>query len=218
MNQYFGNFEIIRYNNNNMIDIMDRTAILNSIFGDVYAFYPYHVKDGMRADTVAEKYYGDPDLVWLVYFSNNIVDPYHDWPMDEYTFNKFIIDKYGSISAANDTIVDYRVNWFEDTSVITQQQYNNLLPNLKKYWTPQLDLNNIPKGWIRKELNISANATAADGTITLSVPSSELLYWVSVSGMDFEREDNAKKANIRLLDSRLAPIAVANIEKLLAIQ
>jgi hypothetical protein len=55
MERYFDNFPVINYNNKLMVNIMDRTAILNSVFGDVYAFYPYHVKNGMRAEVVAEK-------------------------------------------------------------------------------------------------------------------------------------------------------------------
>jgi hypothetical protein len=85
--EYFQNFQIVNYDNTNAVNIMERCAILNSIFKSVYTFYPYQVKNGMRARTVAERYYGDPNLEWLVYFSNEIVDPYHQWPMDENTFN-----------------------------------------------------------------------------------------------------------------------------------
>lgn len=247
MNQYFGNFPLINYNNRVMYNIMDRTAILNSVFGDVYAFYPYHVKNGMRADTVAERYYGDPDLVWLVYFSNNIVDPYHDWPMDDNTFNTFIADKYGSVQQAYETIVDYRINWFEDTRTLSQLQYNSLQGWEKKYWTPVFDINNNAQGWVRKELDISAVSVDINGTIYLSPPSvqppvnitvpeitgitalgqtisvdtgtwesGEEIYWTSVSAYDYEQEQNADKSNIRLLDAKLAPVAVANIEKLMS--
>jgi hypothetical protein len=163
-----------------------------------------------------KKYYGNPDLVWLVYFSNNIVDPYHDWPMDDSTFNKFIGEKYGSVQAANQTIVDYRINWFEDTRSLSQSQYNSLMPYEKKYWTPQFDMNNTPQAWVRKELDINANAQDAQGNITLSVPTEEHTYWIGVTALDYEREENAKKSNIRLLDSKLAPVAIANIETLLA--
>src|SRR4051812_41475730 len=124
MDRYFGNFSLIRYNNSTVIDITQRTAILTSIFGDNYAFYPYHVKNGLRAEQVAEKYYGSDDLVWLVYFSNSIVDPYHEWTMDEDTFNAHIIKAYGSIQAARTTIVKYRVNWYEDTRQLTKIQHD----------------------------------------------------------------------------------------------
>lgn len=217
MSKYFTNFSLIRYNGARAIDITERAAIMTRIFGNNYAFYPYHVKNGMRADTVAERYYGDPDLVWLVYFSNNIVDPYHEWPMDEDTFNAHLISKYGSIDAARNIVVKYRVNWYEDTRELTRIQYNSLPPVEKKYWTPEFDNNNNPAFYRRKEIDFVAVAQDGNGNVSLSIPSNESSYWEAVSAYDIEEEENAKKSHIRLLDARFAATAVSNIKELLAV-
>jgi hypothetical protein len=215
MSRYFDNFRLIRYNNSLSINITQRAAILDSVFGDNYAFYPYQVKNGMRAEQVAEKYYGDPDLVWLVYFSNNIVDPYHDWAMDEETFNTHLIKKYGSVQSAHQTIVKYRINWYEDTRELTKIQYDSLPWYEKKYWTPEFDMNNLPLQYVRKPMDFIANFQDSDGTVTLSVDSEESEYWVAVTAYDVENEENTKKAHIRLLDSRLASTAQTNLRSLL---
>jgi hypothetical protein len=42
--EYFQNFQAYHYGNTNAMNIMERCAILNSIFKNVYTFYPYQVK------------------------------------------------------------------------------------------------------------------------------------------------------------------------------
>jgi hypothetical protein len=214
MNRYFQNFAPVQYGSRVAINIMERTAILNSIFKNVYTFYPYQVKDGMRARTIAERYYGDPNLDWLVYFSNNIVDPYHQWPMDKDTFNAHVIEKYGSIQAARTKIISYRVNWYEDDRVLSRLQYNSLPHYEKKYWTPVFDDNNIVAGWKRREMDHLAIAQDGDGNVTLSIDETEQEYWIAVTALDYEEEENAKKSNIKLLDSKLVTTAVDNLKRL----
>lgn len=217
MNEYFSQFPIIQYNGSPIIDVTNRVAILNKVFGDRYAFYPYTVKNGMRAEQVADKYYGDPNLVWLVYLSNNIIDPYYQWPMTDENLNAFIEKKYGSLSAASSKIAFYRVNWYEDDTVITSAEYNNLDTTLKKYWEPRLDQFNKPSTYVRKELDHKIVGRDGDGTVDiLPVPDIEKPYWSAVSQYDVEVESNADKANIRLLDNRLSSIAVQNLKELLS--
>ena len=216
MERYFGNFPFIAYGNSSAINIMEGTAILNSIFKNVYTFYPYQVKDGMRARTVAERYYGTPELEWLVYFSNNIVDPYHQWPMDKKTFDSFLIEKYGSVSAARNTVISYRINWYEDDRTLSKLQYDSLPSYERKYWNPVFDINHAPLHFVRKELDYLAVAQDGDGNITLSIPEEEQAYWSAVTALDFEEEENAKKANIQLLDSKLVSTAVDNIQTLMS--
>ena len=64
-----------------------------------YAFYPYQVKQGDRPDTVSEGYYGRFFYSWIVYLSNNILDPYFQWQMTQQIFQEFITEKYGYVLA-----------------------------------------------------------------------------------------------------------------------
>lgn len=216
MNEYFKSFPLVRYDNNVMINITNRVAILNKIFSNRYAFYPYEVKNGMRADQVAERYYGDPDLVWLVYLSNNIVDPYHQWTMDEDTFNTHVIAKYGSVSEAQSRVAYYRVNWYEDNTSMSVSDFNDLPGNEKKYWEAELDQYNIPIAYVRKEMDHKVVAVDEDGDINnSSIDPSELSYWTPVTMYDIEVEENRNKASIRLLDNRLSTAAIENLKELL---
>lgn len=215
MNSYFSNFELIPYNNLLMVNIAERAVILNKIFSNRYVFYPYTVKNGMRPEQVAEKYYGDPNLVWIVYLSNNIIDPYYDWTMDDETFNQYLTSKYGSVDTAKSTVAGYRVNWYEDTTILSTDQYAFLNDYEKKYWTPNFNEWGVPISYVRKRIDISLSSKDANGVVVNTAPTLEHSYWESFSQYDVEEENNVRKSHIRLLDNRLAQSAATNLRELL---
>lgn len=59
-------------------------------------FEAYFIPDGMRPDMVAQAFYGDPDLDWVILISNNILDIYDQWPKDTVSLNNYVLDKYGN--------------------------------------------------------------------------------------------------------------------------
>jgi hypothetical protein len=99
-------------------------------------------------------YYGDTGYDWLVYYSNNIVDPYYDWYMDTNTFNKFVADKYGSLTDARRKIQYFRSNYVSDDSMITPSVYASLSSNQKRFWAPVTNLNNNVIRYERKREDI----------------------------------------------------------------
>ena len=57
-------------------------------------FNEYYIPDGMRPDMVAQKFYGDSELDWIILLSNNITDIYTQWPKRENALNSFVANKY----------------------------------------------------------------------------------------------------------------------------
>jgi hypothetical protein len=117
------------------------------------AFYPYTIVDGERPDNIAANYYEDPRYSWLVYFSNNIIDPYYDWPLTTKEFDSFINSKYGTKKSASEKIVFWRDNWRDDDTIKSIAGYEALTKNLKKYFTPISGYNNNVTGYVRAESN-----------------------------------------------------------------
>lgn len=125
MAKYFENFPVIEYNGKLVRDITRRNEFLNSIRTNPYLFLPYTVKEGERPEDVAEFYYGSVDYVWLVYLANNIVDPYHEWPMDEFTFNEYLIEKYAEQSGLKgQEVVDWTRADIEDNILYYYKELN----------------------------------------------------------------------------------------------
>lgn len=75
---------------------------INSFRG--LAIRPYLVQNGERPDSVSFKLYGTTKYDYIIMLVNNIDSVYDQWPMDDETFENYIIKKYGSISAAQSTI------------------------------------------------------------------------------------------------------------------
>lgn len=144
MTTFFQQFPKIEYDFKNdgspghqiLTNIFFRVALLTSIKNNVFAYTPYFVGDSDRIDVVAEKIYGDSSLHWLIILANDFTDPLFDWPKDIYSFDKFIVSKYGSLSAAKTGIHHYekhitRLNAPEQTQNIiklhlTLDEYNAL--------------------------------------------------------------------------------------------
>ncbi len=107
MAYYFAPFNLVEYDIKKndqttlLTNIMSRFKIIESFERQEAVYYDYSVKDGERADTIAFKYYGDASLDWVVLVTNNIIDPEFEWPLSSTALNRYIIQKYGSISTAS---------------------------------------------------------------------------------------------------------------------
>jgi hypothetical protein len=88
-------------------DITLRQKLKASIKNDLLTFYTYRVKDGERPDTIAHIYYGSIRYTWLVFLSNNIFDPFFEWPMSHSELEAHIASKYGSLNTAISTVHHY---------------------------------------------------------------------------------------------------------------
>jgi len=133
--RYFEKFPITSYSNTNVVDITKRSTLLNLVYNNPYAFYPYEITSNERADQLSYRYYDDQYKSWILYFSNRIVDPYYEWYLHDSEFNAFIISKYGSFENSVEKIKYYLNNWVGQEN-IAPNYYNALPPNLKKYWEP----------------------------------------------------------------------------------
>ena len=79
---------------------------LNDLVKDeAAAFLPYVVPDGDRPEHVAYNYYDSQTYVWLVMLSNQIRDPYYEWPLTVKQFEDWMTKKYGTIATAQATTI-----------------------------------------------------------------------------------------------------------------
>ena len=187
--EFFEDFPIITYNNELVRDISVRLDILESIKTDQYAFLPYTVKDGERAEDVAYYYYGDPRLVWIVYLSNNIIDPYFEWPQGNYEFEQTLGKTYAArAKAASSSNVGWQkvVEWTLNTAITSNIVYYRRISD------PTVRMNKD---------GIAFVSDAAD--------------WVAVRVYDEEFEANESKRNISLLNKEYVTIAERNLTRLL---
>jgi len=79
-----------------MPDILRRVKLRTTIKSGGMLFDKYDVKEGERPEDVAFKWFGDPELHWIILMTNNVTDRYYDWPMNQVQFAEYLTDKYGT--------------------------------------------------------------------------------------------------------------------------
>ena len=113
MVHFFNNFPSVEYD-------MGRTGVVQNIQNPLVRFklldilknksalyYKHIVEEGQSAQFIADNYYEDVTLDWVIYLVNDIYDTLYDWPMDYQVFTEFVKSKYGSIETALNTVHQY---------------------------------------------------------------------------------------------------------------
>jgi len=124
---YFKHFPTTTYDNKIVLDIT-RKAKFDSIVKDgALDYMSYTIEEGERPEDVAYYYYDDASLAWLVLLSNNILDPYTQWPKSQENLEKYIIAQYESQSGTTGReVLDWAKNATISANIVHyQSQYDD---------------------------------------------------------------------------------------------
>lgn len=77
-------------------NLFKRAKINTDILQNITAFEKYSIEGDERPDNVANKFYNDPTLDWVVLLTNNILNVRYEWPIRQSDLENFLIEKYGS--------------------------------------------------------------------------------------------------------------------------
>ena len=90
MAHYFKPFPKIDYDlkkngkSNSLTNITLRFKVQEALLSQSVIYYDYQVQEEDRPDIVAELYYLDSTLDWLILIVNDIIDPQFEWPKEQY--------------------------------------------------------------------------------------------------------------------------------------
>ena len=164
MARYFDRFPIVDYDGDIAKNILARVDFTEKTKRDIYSTFQFTLEEGFeRPDLLSYNYYGSSKFDWMIYLTNNIVDPYYDYYKSAEDFKSYIETKYGSNSNARAITLFYRLNWHEDERTITVQQYEALVAdetaNARKYWKPKLTNTGAVIGYerIKEDWIVSTN-------------------------------------------------------------
>tara|TARA_B100000214_G_scaffold232894_1_gene170014 strand:- start:844 stop:1380 length:537 start_codon:yes stop_codon:yes gene_type:complete len=82
-------------------DIFRRIKVKSKIKDNLSLLDKFDVESGDTPESIAYKVYGDAEYFWVICLMNNIVNRYYDWPLDEYSFQKFLSEKYTNPDAVH---------------------------------------------------------------------------------------------------------------------
>ena len=153
-------------------------------------FYEHNVEEGQRPDIIAAKYYGNATLSWIILLTNDILDPYYDWPLDYQDFKNYMREKYryaGSLEGKGG------IEWSQS--------------NIHHYeWVYQPQSVQFDNSIIEKKFYIVDEAT-----YNSKLPSERR----SVSYYTYEQELNDNKRKIKILKKEFVPRILKEAETIL---
>jgi hypothetical protein len=173
MARYFDRFPVVDYAGTVAKNILARVDFTDKSKEDIYSTFQFTLEEGFeRPDLLSYNYYGSSKFDWMIYLTNNIVDPYYDYYKSAEDFKSYMQSKYGSNSNARSITLFYRLNWHQDERIITTQQYDSLVAdettNTQKYWKPKLTNTGAVIGYerIKEDWLVSTNKVLS---LTLTV-------------------------------------------------
>ena len=100
-------------------NLFKRVKLSDEIFQNLNFFSKIIIKTNERPDNIAFRIYEDESLDWLVLLSNNIINYESEWPMDQVSFDNYILNKYGSYENM------YNIHHYETREIVDGD--NNLI-------------------------------------------------------------------------------------------
>jgi len=99
---FFENFPSIAYTLDNgateqVIKDIFKRAILSKEFQNNNSYFEtYEILGAETPEDLSYRFYGTPNLHWLILLTNNIIDPRFDWPLSQDNLIKQTQSKYGT--------------------------------------------------------------------------------------------------------------------------
>jgi len=168
-------------------NLFKRTKLLDDIFSDLNYFEKYSIIGDERPDQIAEKYYNDSNLDWIVLLSNNIINVQSEWPLPQLAFNKYLLNKYGSYENLN------LIHHYESREVSNS---NGVIL--------------IPRG---VRIPIDYQIEYYDSSIRRNVLITNIA--IPVTNYQYEERLDNKKRNIFLLKSKYVAIVMDDLERIM---
>lgn len=189
-------YDIVRARFSNFEDVTDiffRVSVLKSVLNNISTYYDYEIRDGDTPEILADKIYGNPEAYWIITYSNDIYDRNYDWPLDYRSFEKYIINKYGSVANAQSTNHHYEkvIQRTESLSGITTEKRIIIDYDKKSDNTPD-----VPYDYYLNVIDEPVNVINMNGqTVT------EVISRNAVTNYDYEVALNDSKRIIKIIKS-----------------
>ena len=226
---YFQNFPYTYYS----LDDKDTVQVLKNITlrfnlsdevkNNLSLFDEYDIKDGETPEIVADRFYNNPLLHWVILHTNDITDARFGWPLSTNNLFKYATDKYNNINAPHH-YTDVDGNYVNATVILNLDATSNIF-NTDNVIT---NVTNSGNAYIvARESNSNVTIKVTDGgfitgdTITLSgnvaananITSTSVIYGIPVSNFFFEDGENEDKRRIKILKSEYVDAVVAEFTK-----
>lgn len=207
-NSYFDKLPKVDYDIRNTImnkqyekvtNIFFRVKYVSEVLNNLSSYYTIEVEDSETPEIIAEKVYNDAGAAWMILLANQIIDPLFEWPLGYDAFNKYIINKYGSIENAEITNHHYEMvitRVLEPDNVTTETRF---IVNKEKLTDNNLD---VPYNYYQIRGNDPgslANVQSVDSFNLKGKTIVETTKGEAISNYQFEMDLNESRRLIKVI-------------------
>ena len=82
-------------------NITTRVRISDEAKNKIAIYDEYDIRDGETPEIVADRFYNNPQLHWIILHVNDILDPRFDWPLSVNNLLKFCEGKYTNVNGTH---------------------------------------------------------------------------------------------------------------------
>jgi len=189
-----------------------RVRLSEELKNNFALFDKYDIKDGETPEILADKFYSNPQLHWIILHTNDILDPRFDWPLTTNNLVLFTQGKYNNVNAphhyvdANSIITNANV-YLNSSSQFTNFNNNDVIVNVTNNGTGVItklqSYSNIivtvtDGGFITGDkITLSSNANA-----NANITSTSIISGNPVTNLQYEDTLNDTKRKINILKNR----------------
>jgi hypothetical protein len=226
---YFKSFPYTFYSLDNtttvqvVTNLTTRITLSDEVKNNLSLFDEYDIKDGETPELVADKFYGNPELHWLVLHYNEIIDPRFDWPLDTNNLNRYVAGKYANVNGihhyedANGNYANGNV-YLISSSDFTEFNVDDAITNNTNtgtgYITQKISSSNVKVtvttgGFISGDRIKNTSNTSSSANITSTV----VLSGTPVTNYAYEDIVNESKRRIKILKPTYIDAVVNEFKK-----
>jgi hypothetical protein len=229
---YFKSFPYTIYSLDNtttvqvITDITNRITLSDEVKSNLGLFDEYDVKDGETPELVADRFYNNPELHWIILHYNEIIDPRFDWPLDTNNLNRYVAGKYTNVNAVHhyeDASSNYTNGnvYLISSADFTEFNVNDAITNITNSGTGYITQKNSSSnvrvtvttgGFISGDRIRNTSNTSSSANITSTV----VLSGTPVTNYTYEDEVNESKRRIKILKASYIDAIVSDFKKKLS--
>jgi len=189
-----------------------RVRLSDELKNNFSLFDKYDIKDGETPEILADKFYSNPQLHWIILHTNDILDPRFDWPLTTNNLVLFAQGKYNNVNAphhyvdANSIITNANV-YLNSSSQFANFNNNDVIVNVTNNGTGVItNLQNYSNiivtvtdgGFITGDkITLSSNANA-----NANITSTSIISGTPVTNLQYEDTVNDTKRKINILKNQ----------------
>jgi hypothetical protein len=230
---YFTNFPYTLYSLDDrettqlVKNILVRIVIDQEIKNNLSIYDEYDVRDGDTPEIVADKFYNNPELHWIILHLNEILDPRFDWVLSTNDLTLYTDGKYADRDAIHHYINDTTLNevngnvYLNSTSGFTNFNAGDVIVNNT----------NTGTGYITTKIsssNVNVVVTAggfgtgdqvrllSNSSITANIIQSQTIPGITaVTNMVYEDEQNESRRRIKVLKPQYVQAVITELKNIL---